>query len=557
MEPDQATALIVLGAHRSGTSSLAGTAAYLGGTLPKNVMGATESNPKGHFEPTDIASLHDLLLFRAGSSWHDTARFPQEWYSSLGFKKFSGALAEAYRDNYGDAPLTVLKDPRINRLIPLWEDVLKQLNTSPRVVIISRNPIEVAQSLHARDHFPLPLGLLIWLRNQLDAEYFTRHMQRTFVNYDDLITNWRSAISKIETQLDITFPDRSALAQSNVDDFLETSLRHHNLSPGQGSTGVVITDWAQDAFSIMSSEERVLSASGRATLDRIRMELDSATQAFSPLVEGQQRHVFDLRQQLDACRGVAPPLRKNAEDAEIVRLDEDRAAIKEAYQGQGLELAHQLAEPNLKHAEREAEIVRLAAELSALSDEFSAMSASTSWRPTDGLPRLTGDRQKHEHETTTMKVRSPASSDLSGDSDAPDQAPTQDPRILFDVHYYLERYSDVRTSSMDPWEHYTRFGIHEGRNPNPLFDTAWYLEQNPAVSSAGENPLTHYLTRGAAEGLSPSPEFDGDWYLLQNPDVVAAGMNPLVHYLGHGRAEGRLPKGPDPDPATRQRPDGH
>jgi len=115
---------------------------------------------------------------------------------------------------------------------------------------------------------------------------------------------------------------------------------------------------------------------------------------------------------------------------------------------------------------------------------------------------------------------------------------------LFDCHWYLRSYPDVRGGRSDPLLHYLQFGAAEARDPNPFFDTDWYLENNPDITAAGLNPLAHYSRYGAAEGRDPSPLFDTDWYIRQYPDVPAMALNPLVHYLKLGRAQGRQPRPP-------------
>jgi hypothetical protein len=113
---------------------------------------------------------------------------------------------------------------------------------------------------------------------------------------------------------------------------------------------------------------------------------------------------------------------------------------------------------------------------------------------------------------------------------------------LFDRHWYLQSYPDVRNSQLDPLLHYLKYGISEARNPNPFFDTVWYLEQNLDVTADGVHPLAHFLSYGAAEGRDPSPRFDTDWYRQQYPEV--AGANPLAHYLKRGRLQNLRPKPP-------------
>ena len=121
---------------------------------------------------------------------------------------------------------------------------------------------------------------------------------------------------------------------------------------------------------------------------------------------------------------------------------------------------------------------------------------------------------------------------------------------LFDDEWYRAHYDDVRTSGADPFVHFMRHGLAEGRKPNAMFEPVWYRTFYADVEAAGAIPLLHYVQWGAFEGRSPCAGFDGQWYLEQNPDVVSSGENPLKHYMRIGRQEGRLPF--DPDAAYRE-----
>ncbi|WP_375458905.1 hypothetical protein [uncultured Enterovirga sp.] len=141
----------------------------------------------------------------------------------------------------------------------------------------------------------------------------------------------------------------------------------------------------------------------------------------------------------------------------------------------------------------------------------------------------------------------------------------------FDRAFYLEEYSDVAQTGMDPLEHYILAGWQEGRFPKPDFDSAYYLEANPDVVQGEVNPFYHYLTVGQKEGrrsLRPEPplagmreptlaesiqtffpevwealagQVDCEHYKREYPDVAEAGMDPLAHYIAAGWREGRNP----------------
>jgi O-antigen biosynthesis protein len=110
---------------------------------------------------------------------------------------------------------------------------------------------------------------------------------------------------------------------------------------------------------------------------------------------------------------------------------------------------------------------------------------------------------------------------------------------LFDPSYYLNEYSDVAATPMDPLVHFVKHGAAEKRNPNPFFNTQFYLRRYPDVHESGINPLLHYAIHGWQEGRDPCEEFCTSTYLRNHPDVAAAGINPLYHYYWRGKQEAR------------------
>lgn len=106
---------------------------------------------------------------------------------------------------------------------------------------------------------------------------------------------------------------------------------------------------------------------------------------------------------------------------------------------------------------------------------------------------------------------------------------------LFDTNFYLIHGTDVLESSLDPVEHFCRFGWREGRNPNLYFDTNWYLATNPDVAGSDVNPLSHYAIEGESRGCHPTPYFDPPWY--RQTYGLEAGQNALAHFLAHRRSQ--------------------
>lgn len=262
------TVITVIGA-RSGSSALAGSLGRLGCALPKNIMEADWANMKGYFEPKDLTNLHDELLKSVGSIWSDWREFPASWFSSMDAERWRRRLTEAFLDNYGDASLAVLKDPRMCRMLPLWDKVFEDLKAHSVFCFIDRNPVEVAASLRARDGSSLTQGLRYYIRNHLDAEFATRNRSRAFVSYDALLTDWRKTVGFVSKKLQVDF-EISAARQSQVDNFLEHSLKHQNTSTMYYPTDhwVEMASSVHEAFKHLAADH--LEHKARNKLDQLR-----------------------------------------------------------------------------------------------------------------------------------------------------------------------------------------------------------------------------------------------------------------------------------------------
>jgi hypothetical protein len=227
---DRKTALVVLGMHRSGTSSVAGTLALLGARTPQTLMQPATDNPRGFWESEVLAAFNDRLLQAGGSSWHDWRHFdPAMVGASL--PQFRDEAADRLTTEFCEAELIVLKDPRMCRLFDFWRGVLTERGY--RVIVVSpvRSPAEVAASLMARNALSRDHALRLWLRHVSDAERASRHLPRRFLAWPDFITDWRLHIDRLSRDLGVAL-DRSPEATARVDDFLSVEMRHQNANEG-------------------------------------------------------------------------------------------------------------------------------------------------------------------------------------------------------------------------------------------------------------------------------------------------------------------------------------
>lgn len=281
------TCILILGMHRSGTSALTRVLNLMGAALPKNLVPAGRGNETGHWEPAKLAALNDGMLAEAGSSWNDWRKFDLLALPPERRNHYKEEISRLIGDEYGDAPLFVLKDPRICRIAPLYREVLGEMEIEMRPVIVHRMAVDVAASLATRDGIAPVHTHLVWLRHLLDAELATRGLDREFVSYDHLIADWRSVVSRIGAFLKIA----SIVGDgdcSAIDAFIAPSLRHHFRPADTLAEDPPGAKWQERMIRAFENMKLDPQAATRE-LDQINVLMDWAVSAFGPVIEAREK----------------------------------------------------------------------------------------------------------------------------------------------------------------------------------------------------------------------------------------------------------------------------
>ena len=228
-----------------------------------------------------IVAFHDEMLAALGSSWLDFRRLDPAIFDSMPGIAFREGLLDAVRNEYGDAPMFVVKDPRICRFFPLWRNVIKSFGAELRVVLMIRNPLEVTRSLAQRDEFSLRYSSQLWLRHVLDAEFETRNCKRALVTYSGFMNDWMKATKEIEGKLDIGLMNPSPELQAEGQEFIDDELRHHVV--GEERIALEYEDnplvlRAHQALTKLAEQSYDSDAMG--ALDKVRSLFDAETSAF-------------------------------------------------------------------------------------------------------------------------------------------------------------------------------------------------------------------------------------------------------------------------------------
>jgi hypothetical protein len=292
-------AILVLGMHRSGTSAVGGAINALGATAPKTLLEPRPDNPRGFFESAALADAHDALLESTRSCWDDWRQFD----SKIGLNTASQhrqKMKEILVDEFDDAPLIFIKDPRICRFVPFTLGVLAELNISPVAILPIRNPLEVAHSLKRRNDFLLSKSLLLWLRHVLDAEYNSRRLPRYFLPYERFLNDWRVFMDRAAESIDLSWPSRSDSSAERIENFLTSALYHEKASLDDlrnhpGTMAVACETYEIfTAIAVAGENSDLLNR-----LDQIRAKFNSDCEIFGKVLE-QEFAVRRLRNKLEA-----------------------------------------------------------------------------------------------------------------------------------------------------------------------------------------------------------------------------------------------------------------
>jgi len=136
-------------------------------------------------EPKRLVGVNDSICGRFGGSWIDAPASRPLRPSVASF--LAGAFNEAWPDPDG---WWLWKDPRLSVTLPAWEQVGVVDPASTGVVIIWRNPAEVAESLvESGDLDAGADGVAVWDRLVGRAVVNTRRFRRCSVSYDRLLAD--------------------------------------------------------------------------------------------------------------------------------------------------------------------------------------------------------------------------------------------------------------------------------------------------------------------------------------------------------------------------------
>ena len=212
----------ITGMHRSGTSMVAGVLREAGLNLGPDdrMMPAAEENPEGFHEHLDFVTLNEELLAACDAGWDFPPPIGQDWSDPAlaAFRDQAGRLVAEFA---GQEPWG-WKDPRNCLTLPFWQAVAGPLT----VVLVVRNPLEVALSLRRRNGFSVPLGLALWHEHAARAIEGTEPGRLVVTHFDAHFQRPEAEARRLIGSVGLPVPDDLAARVAPP----EADLKHHRLT---------------------------------------------------------------------------------------------------------------------------------------------------------------------------------------------------------------------------------------------------------------------------------------------------------------------------------------
>lgn len=257
--------VLVSGPGRTGTSTFAGSLAKLGYVVPPPVLRPNAANPRGYFEPRWVIGFHNRILTRSSTHAMDSRPWAADLiHQAIEAEPFQDELTSWLDKAFESASQLVIKDPRAFWARELWTEASKAVGAKASVVTMLRHPAEV---LGSRDtHYDadrpakaravqLTRNLFGWINSSLINELTSRNQRRAFLQYEDLIGDWRSALASVDRALDLGLPSEQLDGREHaIDSFIDPTLHRVKVT----WDGLLLPDYvrelAQEVWDVFSRD---------------------------------------------------------------------------------------------------------------------------------------------------------------------------------------------------------------------------------------------------------------------------------------------------------------
>lgn len=249
--PSEQRFIVVLGAGRSGTSTITRGLWALGVELGDQLRPGGGKNPLGFFEDEGLLKLNKRVRSVLGLRADSVSLIQPHQWQMPAVQTLAQEAQETIRRRFGRYSIAGYKFAGTLRMLPFWQMVFQSLDLDVRYVMVVRNPLSVARS---RAQLNPRRGVqekndLEWLVNVVP--YFRAVRERPFVvvDYDLVITDAVTQLERIATTLDLPVTAATTAGiKEYANQFLHGNLRHHHFTEEDLINNPQVNSLTRDAY---------------------------------------------------------------------------------------------------------------------------------------------------------------------------------------------------------------------------------------------------------------------------------------------------------------------
>ena len=219
-------------------------------------------NPTGYWELRALREINDELFARWNATWSDPPN--PHWIHTSEIADLKARARETLSNLQSGTGPWGWKDPRTSVTLPFWKELLPR----QAYVLCVRNPLSVAASLKARDGMPLEHALNLWSEYTEAALEHTQAEHRVIVNYESLMTSWRSTLRRIVDNLGLADLEPPESIGEQVEAFLQPQLSHYNYALEDVLDSPSLDFISKSLYCFLREEEGIGTESERAAAIR-------------------------------------------------------------------------------------------------------------------------------------------------------------------------------------------------------------------------------------------------------------------------------------------------
>jgi hypothetical protein len=230
----------VLGMARSGTSAIASGLNALGVPFGDKLEAPDKLwNPKGFWEDVEIVyNVNRRVMYAIDYSW-ETIDWEKEFANPNGnLMRIKQYAVKLLRERMQDLNCYGFKDPRTAKIVPFWQAVFKELESSSpnafigdlqiNYLIVIRNPLSSAYSYQRVTGCDVEEGLLLWLvMHLIPALKATENQKRLVVSYDAMMQQPEQQLMRIKQFFALPDAKDARALEKYTKGFLDKSLQHY------------------------------------------------------------------------------------------------------------------------------------------------------------------------------------------------------------------------------------------------------------------------------------------------------------------------------------------